>query len=155
MSEQDTSLWSAPMIREAEHVLSEAARQQRPGRYQLEAALQSAHIEGTLTGRPDWHAIAVLYEGLVRTAPTVGAFLGRAAALAEARGPAAGLVGLEEIDDNTARMYQPYWAVRGHLFSRAGRVREALEAYDRAIDLTDDPAIREFLHRRRLQVNVT
>jgi len=153
MSEQDTRLWSTPMIQEAERILSAAARQHRAGRFQLEAALQSAHIEGARTGRPEWHGITVLYEGLVRAAPTVGALVGRAAAIAEASGPAAGLEGLEEIDRDAARSYQPYWAVRAHLLQRLGRAREALDAFDRAIGLTDDTAIQQFLVRRRAQAS--
>ena len=86
----------------------------------FEAALQSAHTEGARTGHTDWHGIAVLYEGLVRASPTVGALVGRAAALAEARGPAAGLAALEAIDPDAVKSYQPYWAVRAHLLQRLG-----------------------------------
>jgi predicted RNA polymerase sigma factor len=151
MSRQDTSLWSVPMIREAEQVLSAAASHHHAGRFQLEAALQSAHIEGAWTGRTDWQAIAVLYEGLVRVAPTVGALVGRAAALAEARDASAGLAALEAIDADSVRGYQPFWAVRAHLLRRSGRAEEALEAFDRAIALTEDPAIRRFLSNRRAE----
>jgi RNA polymerase sigma-70 factor (ECF subfamily) len=151
MSEQDTRLWSTPMIQEAESILAVAAGQRRAGRFQLEAALQSAHIEGARTGQTDWHGIAVLYEGLVLVAPTVGALVGRAAALAEANGPSAGFAGLEEIDADAVRLYQPYWAVRAHLLRRLGRARGALDAYDRAIELTEDAAIRNFLLSRRAQ----
>jgi RNA polymerase sigma-70 factor (ECF subfamily) len=153
MSEQDTRLWSTPMIQEAERILSAAASQHRAGRFQLEAALQSAHIEGARTGRPEWHGITVLYEGLVRAAPTVGALVGRAAAIAEASGPAAGFEGLEEIDRDAARSYQPYWAVRAHLLHCLGRTREALDSFDRAIGLTEDTAIRHFLLGRRAQAS--
>lgn len=149
VSSQDTSTWSAPMIQEAEQLLAAAARQQRPGRFQLEAALQSAHIDGARSGQTDWHAIALLYEGLVRTAPTVGALVGRAAAVAEALDPATGLARLDEIDTIAARSYQPFWAVRAHLLQRLGRTPEARAAFDRAIDLTEDVAVREFLLKAR------
>ncbi len=145
VSSQDTSTWSAPMIQEAEQLLVAAARQERPGRFQLEAALQSAHIDGARSGQTDWHAIALLYEGLVRTAPTVGALVGRAAAVAEALDPATGLARLDEIDAVAARSYQPFWAVRAHLLQRLGRTSEAHTAFGRAIDLTEDVAVREFL----------
>jgi RNA polymerase sigma-70 factor (ECF subfamily) len=151
MSEQDTRVWSAPMIQEADAILSSAARQQRSGRFQLEAALQSAHIESARTGRSDWHAITLLYEGLVRAAPTVGALVGRAAALAEASGAAAGLAALDAIEPVAARAYQPYWAVRAHLLRRLDRPAEAIDAFDRAIALTEDLATRQFLARRRAQ----
>jgi predicted RNA polymerase sigma factor len=155
VSEQDTRSWSMPMIREAEQLLSAAAAQQSAGRFQLEAALQSAHIEGARTGRTDWNGIAVLYEGLVRLAPTTGALVGRAAAVAEATDPATGLAALEGIDPQAADRYQPYWAVRAHLLRRLGRRREALEAYDCAIQLTEDAAVRQFLLRRRADSSAT
>jgi predicted RNA polymerase sigma factor len=148
MSEQDPRLWSAAAIADANHLLAQAARQQRPGRFQLEAALQSAHIDGIRSGRTDWTAITVLYDGLVRIAPTIGARVGQAAALAEASGPTAGLQRLERIEPAITDGYQPYWAVRGHLLRRLGRNVEAAEAIDRAIALTADPAIREFLAAR-------
>jgi predicted RNA polymerase sigma factor len=153
MSEQDARLWSAPLLEEAERELTAAAARQRAGRFQLEAALQSAHVEGTLRGQTDWRAIAVLYEGLLRAAPTAGAFVGRAAALAEAESPAAGLDALDRIDPSSIKSYQPFWAVRAHLLCRAGRVDEALGAYDRAIGLTEDAATRQFLLRRRAELH--
>ena len=127
-------------------------RKRRAGRFQLEAALQSAHVEGALRGQTDWRAIAVLYEGLLRATPTAGAFVGRAAALAEAESPAAGLSALNRIDPSLIKSYQPYWAVRAHLLRRAGRVDEALGAYDRAIGLTEDAATRQFLLCRRAEL---
>ena len=104
MSQQDARLWSEPMLHEAERELAAAAARDRAGRFQLEAALQSAHVEGMQRGRTDWGAIAVLYEGLVRLSPTVGAFVGRAAALAEAQGPASGITALDAIDAASARL---------------------------------------------------
>ena len=155
MLEQDTRLWSAELIREAETMLAGAAAQHRSGRFQLEAALQSAHIDSARTGETNWQVIAVLYEGLVRAAPTIGARVGRAAALAEARAPADGLAALDAIEADAARNYQPYWAVRAHVLSRLGRERDALTAFDRAIELTGDPAIAQFLSARRAQVHST
>jgi len=149
ISEQDTSLWSRTMMEEAERTLATAAQQGRAGRFQLEAALQSAHVERLRGGRVDWQAIAVLYEGLVRLAPAVGAFVGRAAAVAEAYGPAAGLALLDDVPADAVKTYQPYWAVRGHLLQRLSRVRESCDAFDRAIGLTEDEAIRRFLWARR------
>ena len=149
ISEQDTRLWSRPMIDEAERTLAAAARQGRAGRFQLEAALQSAHVERLRGGRVDWRAIAVLYEGLVRIAPAVGALVGRAAAVAEAHGPAAGLALLDDVPDEAVKTYQPFWAVRAHLLQRLGRARESCDAFARAIGLTEDEAIRRFLWARR------
>lgn len=152
LSEQDPARWSRPLIKEAEHLLAEAAQAGRPGRFQLEAAIQSVHARRAVTGVTDWEAVAVLYEGLVRTAPTVGAFVGRAAAVAEARGAAEGWALLGEIPAAAASRYQPYWALAAHLLTRLGRPAEAAGAYDRAIGLSQDPAARDYLvaQRRRL-----
>jgi RNA polymerase sigma-70 factor (ECF subfamily) len=90
----------------------------------------------------------LLYEGLLRLAPTVGARVGYAAALAEARGTDAGLAALERLPADVVSSYQPYWSLRGHLLA-AGRPNEAREAYARAIELSQDPAVRAFLAERR------
>jgi RNA polymerase sigma-70 factor (ECF subfamily) len=82
--EQDVTLWSRSMIEEAEQLLATAGPA-GVGRFQLEAAIQSAHAQRAVTGFANWEAIALLYQGLVRLAPTIGALVGRAAAVAEAR----------------------------------------------------------------------
>ena len=135
---------------EAEAQLSAAARHGRhDGRFQLEAAIQSVHADRRKTGRTDWAAIALFYEHLVRLAPTLGALVGQAVATAEVRGPGAGLEVLDGIGRSIVTSYQPYWAVRAHLLKRLGRVAEAAEAYDQAIGLTEDAAVRRFLLDRR------
>lgn len=147
LSEQDTALWSRTMIEEAEQFLDAAERANRIGRFQLEAAIQSAHARRACTGRTDWESIALLYEGLVRLAPTIGALVGRAAAVAEARGAASGWALLEAIPTEAVKSYQPYWALAAHLLRTMGREEEAQAAYVRAIGLCEDPAMREFLVR--------
>ena len=145
LSEQDAARWSMPMIEEAEQLLSSAASAGRLGRFQLEAAIQSAHAQRLRTGSTDWESIALLYEGLVRFAPTIGATLGRAAAVAEARGAEAGWALLEAIPRDSIQNYQSYWALAAHLLKRMKRSIEARTAYTRAIGLCEDPAMREFL----------
>ena len=149
LSEQDPKQWSFPLIEEAERHLSEAFTQGRSGRFQLEAAIQSVHAERARTGRTDWAAIALFYERLIRISPALGTQAGCAAAVAEAKGPEAGLAVLQSIDRDAIADYQPYWAVRAHILQRLGKTREAAEAYDRAIGLAEDPAVREFLLKRR------
>jgi predicted RNA polymerase sigma factor len=149
LSEQDPTRWSAPLIEEAERHLSEAFTQGRSGRFQLEAAIQSVHAERARTGRTDWAAIALFYERLIRISPALGTQAGYAAAVAEAKGPEAGLAVLDSIDRDAVADYQPYWAVRAHLLQRLGKTREAADAYDRAIGLAEDPAVREFLLQKR------
>jgi len=91
----------------------------------------------------------VFYEHLVQLAPTLGARVAQAAAVAEAHGAAGGLALLDTIDRAAVATYQPFWAVRAHLLRQVGEGADAVEAYDRAIGLTEDPAIRRFLPERR------
>jgi predicted RNA polymerase sigma factor len=149
LSEQDCEKWSRPLIEEAERHLAEAASRDRSGRFQLEAAIQSVHAERARSGRIQWNAIVMFYEQLVRISPTVGTRTGHAAAMAEAKGAEAGLEALDGIDAADVSAYQPYWAVRAHLLQRLGKTPEALDAFDRAIGLTEDPAVRRFLLQRR------
>jgi RNA polymerase sigma-70 factor (ECF subfamily) len=148
LSRQDVTRWAWPMIAEAERALLGAARAGAPGRFQLEAAIQSAHAQSVRGGPTDWEAIALLYEGLVRVTPTLGARVGRAAALAEARGAASGLAALDALPAETVAGYQPYWAVRAHLLAALGR-DDAAGAYVRAIELCEDEAVRGFLTAQR------
>ncbi|SDR42046.1 RNA polymerase sigma-70 factor, ECF subfamily [Rhizobiales bacterium GAS113] len=148
LSNQDPVRWSQPMIEEAEQLLLAAHEANRIGRFQLEAAIQSVHARRAVTGDTDWEALALLYEGLTRFAPTLGALVGRAAAVAEARNAEAGWALLEAIPEGAVDHYQSYWALAAHLLARLQRVEEALSAYSRAIGLCEDPAIREFLAQR-------
>jgi len=146
---QDLRRWSRPMIEEAEEVLAGAARLKAAGRFQLEAAIQSVHAQRVRTGETDWEAVTLLYEGLLRHAPTMGARVAHAAALGEARDAEAGLAALDAIPPDEVATYQPYWALRGHVLKALGRAPEAGEAYERAIGLSEDPAVRVFLLGRR------
>jgi predicted RNA polymerase sigma factor len=149
LSEQDPKLWSLPLIEEAECHLAEAFKHGRSGRFQLEAAIQSVHAERARSGRTDWAAIALFYEQLIRISPALGTRVGYAAAVAEAKGPEAGLNALNSIDQGAVSQYQPYWAVRAHLLQRLGKTQEASDAYERAVGLAEDPAVREFLLQKR------
>jgi predicted RNA polymerase sigma factor len=149
LSEQDPKQWSLPLLEEAEHQLAEAFEQGRVGRFQLEAAIQSAHAERAHSGRTGWVAIALFYEQLLKISPALGTRVGYAAAVAEASGPEAGLAILDSMDRDAATNYQPYWAVRAHFLQRLGRTREACDAYDCAIGLAEDPAVKEFLLQKR------
>jgi RNA polymerase sigma-70 factor (ECF subfamily) len=91
----------------------------------------------------------MFYEQLIRISPTLGTRTGYAAAVAEAKGPEAGLAALDAIDAEAISAYQPYWAVRAHLLQRLQKTPEALDAFDRAIGLAEDPAVRQFLLQRR------
>ena len=120
------------------------------GRYQLEAAVQSAHGVRRRTGQSDWAAIERLYDALSTIIDSPVVAINRAIAIAETRGPAAGLGALDAIaDDARLAEYQPYWAARAGLLGRIGEHAAADQAYERAIGLEADPAVRHFLQQRR------
>jgi predicted RNA polymerase sigma factor len=87
----------------------------------------------------------------MRVSPTLGTRAAYAAAVAKANGPEAGLAVLESIDPDAVSHYEPYWVVCVHLLQRLGKTREAAGAYDRAIGLAEDPAVREFPLQKRAQ----
>jgi RNA polymerase sigma-70 factor, ECF subfamily len=150
LAEQDMATWDTCLIDQAEALLKRAAGLGSIGRYQLEAAVQSAHTTRRLTGLTDWSAISRLYDALSAIAPSPVVSINRAVAVAEAQGAAAGLAELDLIaSDRRLVDYQPYWAARAGLLSRLGQARQAAEAYDRAIGLEHDPAVRRFLQERR------
>ena len=148
LDQQDTTRWLVNLMEDAEKLLRTAAGFGQAGHYQLEAAIQSIHAARIKTGKIDWQEIALLYEGLVRLAPNIGASVGRAVALAQAGNPSAGLNALDALPQSSIVNYQPFWAARGHLLRLLNRNQEAHEAFTRAASLTDDPALREYLFKR-------
>ena len=150
LDEQDTARWNAAMIDEAEVLLHRASRMNAIGRYQLEAALQSAHAVRRIKGRADWDAILALYDALLAMTGSPVVAINRAIAVAETQGPEAGLAALDgPARDPRLSQYQPFWAARAELLARTGQAQEADGAYERAIGLETDPAIRAFLQRKR------
>jgi RNA polymerase sigma-70 factor (ECF subfamily) len=93
----------------------------------------------------NWQALALLYEGLIQLSPTLGALVSHAAAIAEAQGLEYGLTRLDAIPMESIKSYQPYWALKAHLLKQLGLETESQQAYVRAIGLTEDSALREFL----------
>lgn len=150
LEEQNVALWRTAMQGEAELLLLRAAEADRIGRFQLEAAIQSAHAARRSRGEADWDAIVMLYEALARFTPSPVVQLNRAAALARRDGAAAGLAALEALTAPALRSYQPYWALRADLLARLGRIEEARAAYDEAIARERDAAVVRFLSERRM-----
>jgi predicted RNA polymerase sigma factor len=141
LDEQDPALWDKALMARGEALLHRAHGFGRPGRYQFEAAIQSAHCS-----RPvDWSALRRLHRALLRVAPSLGGAVALAAVDAEIDGPDAGLQSLDAITDPAAQGFQPAWTTRAHLLARAGRATAAVAAYRRAIDLTTDAAVAEYL----------
>ncbi len=149
LSEQDTDLWDAELLKLAEAELRRASAQGPTGRYQLEAAIQSAHVARRLSGFDTWPAILALYDHLLALTRSPVALLNRAIALAEVEGPEPALASIATLaEDKRMLDYQPYWAARGELLARTGRAEEAAESLRLAMGLADDPAVRAFLMRR-------
>ncbi|MFI5085941.1 MAG: RNA polymerase sigma factor, partial [Actinomycetales bacterium] len=154
LEDQDTRLWDAGLIRAGEAMLLRAHASGRPGRFQLEAAIQSVHCARAATGATDWAALVALYSALVRLAPTLGARVSLAAAIGRAEGPAAGLAVLDRLAGEPAvsaavGRFQPAWATRAALLAAAGRTEEAAAAYGKAAALSTEPAVRRYLLDRR------
>ncbi len=152
LEEQDTSLWDRALLVDAEKALANAARNLSLGRFQIEASIQAVHAARRRTGTTDWSEMRLLYAGLVKVAPTIGAQTGEAAVLMETDGPAAALAVLDVIPEIARRSYQPWWATRGHALARLGQNEEARDAFDRAIGLSDDPAARLYLATRKARL---
>ncbi|HZP65456.1 MAG TPA: DUF6596 domain-containing protein [Rudaea sp.] len=148
LSEQDVTQWSRAFIDEAQSLLGAASRRGKLGRFQLEAAIQSVHALRAERGAVDWDALCLLYDALLRIAPTIGAAVSRVAAMAEAHGPAAAWQALEALPAAEMDGYQPYWALRASLLARLQQRSEAASAYERAIGLCSDAPMREFLVQR-------
>jgi predicted RNA polymerase sigma factor len=140
LAEQDPALWDWQMI----HALGSI------GRYQLEAALQSAHVHRCRTGHANWAAVVQLYDALFALTGSPVVAINRALAIAEMHGATAALEAMPEAAaDMRLAEYQPYWAARAELLAKTGAHGEARRAYEIAIGLERDPAVRRFLQRRQ------
>jgi len=145
LHEQTSADWDHALIGEAEGLLQQASQLGQSGRFQLEAAIQSAHLAPAFGRTPNDRAILALYDALLGHAPTVAVLVNRAAALARVHGTDAGLDAIDAIPADVVRSYQPWWALRLHLLRQCGRFEEAEAACERAIGLTSDPALRAYL----------
>ena len=150
LHEQDAAQWDQALIARANAALLQASTHRSPGPFQLEAAIQAAHAQGRLEGRVPWDDITRLYERLLELAPTVGACIAHAVAVAHAApDPAAGLRLLDAIEPERVASHQPWWAARAHLLAMAGAHADAASAYGRALGLTVEPRLRAWLEQRR------
>jgi predicted RNA polymerase sigma factor len=153
LAQQDPALWNAAMIREAEALLLRARTLGPIARYQLEAALQSAHIERCRTGRNNWPAVVELYDALFALTASPVVAINRALAWAEIHGTSAALDELGKIAaDARLAEYQPFWAAKAELLARAGEKDQARATYEIAIGLEPDPSVRRFLQRRQSEM---
>jgi len=150
LAEQDPALWDSRMIYEAEALLVRASGLGSIGRYQLEGALQSAHVYRRLTGRDNWASVVQLYDALLALSGSPVVAINRSLAIAEIHGAGAALDALQEVAADARLIeYQPYWAARAELLAKTGASGDARHAYEIAIGLERDPAVRRFLQNRQ------
>jgi predicted RNA polymerase sigma factor len=149
LAEQDPALWDSQMIAEAEGLLLRASNLRSIGRYQLEGALQSAHVFRRNTGRANWAEVVQLYDAIWAISGSPVVAINRALAIAELRDASAALAAMPDVAaDTRLAEYQPYWAARAELLAKTGAHGEARHAYEVAIGLERDPAVRRFLQKR-------
>ncbi|MCG8490383.1 MAG: hypothetical protein MI743_02105, partial [Sneathiellales bacterium] len=146
---QNTSLWNEEFINHAQMRLQEAYNMSAPGRFQIEAAIESVHINRRKTGLVDWKALNKLYHALMKFAPSAGAMVAQSVVTANLHGPNEGLKSMAALEKETGRNFQPLWAAKAELFSRTGDVANAKECYDKAISLTTDATVIRFLENQK------
>jgi RNA polymerase sigma-70 factor (ECF subfamily) len=146
-AEQDRSLWDHGALEEGRGLVLRALSLRAPGPFQIKAAIAACHAETP----PDWPQIAALYGALLAYEDTPVIRLSRAVALGEVHGPAAALDAIAPLADSLAS-FQPFHAVSAEFLARAGHVERAKIVYDDAIMLTEDPADRLFLIKRRARL---
>ena len=148
LEEQDPTRWDGALVESGEIALWRAAQQGQSGRFQIEASIQSMHADRLRTGTTDWEAIAKAYDLLMHAYPTLGAAIGYAAALGRTGEPTDALAVLDGLDADRVERHQPYWAVRAWILAELHRSEDARSAYERAIGLTADAAVRDWLVER-------
>jgi predicted RNA polymerase sigma factor len=155
LAEQELAHWDSQMILEAEELLRRAGAMGRIGRYQLEAAVQSAHVYRCRTGQANWPDVVKLYDALFALTGSPVVAINRALAIGEMHGAGAGLAALPDpAADVRLAEYQPFWAARAALLAKTDAHQEARQAYEIAIGLEPNDAIRRFLQRRQSALHI-
>jgi RNA polymerase sigma-70 factor (ECF subfamily) len=150
LADQDRSVWDRRLIAEGQDLVRECLRRNRPGPYQIQAAINAVHSDAASAAETDWGQIVVLYDQLTAVAPSPVVTMHRAVAVAEVSGPAAGLALLDGLELSRHHLFH---AVRADLLRRLGRRDEAVMAYDAAIALAGNVSDRTFLRRRRASLD--
>jgi RNA polymerase sigma-70 factor (ECF subfamily) len=149
---QDRRLWDRDLMTEGQAIVRACVRRGQPGPYQVQAAINAVHSVAPSFGDTDWHAILTLYDQLYALMPTPVVALNRAVALAEVRGPAAGLAAVDDLRSPAMDRYYLFHAARADLLRRLGRPAEAAAAYDAARSLTANPVEQAFLDAQHAAV---
>ncbi|MFG2602465.1 RNA polymerase sigma factor [Streptomyces sp. NPDC048514] len=146
LPEQDRTRWDRELIAEGQGLVGRCLRRNRPGPYQIQAAINAVHSDAPTAAATDWRQILQLYDQLTALAPSPVVALNRAVAVAETQGPARALA---LVDTLGLRRYHVLHAVRADLLRRLGRTAEAATEYGLAAGLADSEAERVYLERRR------
>jgi RNA polymerase sigma-70 factor (ECF subfamily) len=142
LGEQDRTRWDRALIAEGQAIVRQCLRRDRPGSYQIQAAINAVHADAATAEQTDWAQVLALYDQLLAVTPSPVVALNRAIAIGEVHGPAAALTLVEDLDlDN----YYPFHATRADLLRRLGRSSDAAAAYERAADLAPTESERDFL----------
>ena len=149
LPDQDRTRWDRALIDEGQVLVRACLRRNRPGPYQVQAAITAVHSDAPTAAGTDWHQIVQLYDQLLAVAPGPVVRLNRAVAQAEVEGPAPALAAVDALD---LAGYHLFHATRADLLRRLGREAEAARAYDAALALATNAAERRFLERRRAEV---
>jgi len=149
LPDQDRTKWDRELIAQGQDLVRACLRRNRPGPYQIQAAINAVHADARTAADTDWRQILALYDQLIVVSPTPVVALNRAVAIAEVDGPARALAVIEGLD---LGRYHLFHATRADLLRRLGRHAEAIDAYDEALALTQNAAERTFLQRRRQEV---
>jgi RNA polymerase sigma-70 factor, ECF subfamily len=147
LADQDRDLWDGDLVAEGQAIVRRCLRRDQPGPYQIQAAINAVHSDAPDVLATDWAQIVQLYDQLLAHDPTPVVALHRAVAVAEVDGPATALALVGSLDLDTHYLFH---AVRADLLRRLGRDVEAVAACQKAIDLTNNTAERNYL-RRNLQ----
>jgi RNA polymerase sigma-70 factor (ECF subfamily) len=146
LADQDRALWDRALIEEGRDLVRQCIARNRPGPYQIQAAINAVHSDAANIEETDWRQILELYDQLIALAPTPTAALNRAVALAEVEGPYRALAAVDQLDLSG---YYLFHALRADLLRRLGRNAEAKREYDAAIAHSNNPAEKGFLQQRR------
>jgi RNA polymerase sigma-70 factor (ECF subfamily) len=146
LADQDRTRWDRALIAEGQALVRQCLRRGQPGPYQIQAAINAVHSDAPVAAATDWDQILKLYDQLLAVAPGPVVALNRAVAVAEVRGPQAGLALVDELSLDG---YYLFHAIRADLLRRLGREAEAALAYSEAIERTQNAAERRFLVQAR------
>jgi len=149
LAEQDRRLWNRDLLAEGQAIVRACVKRNRPGPYQIQAAINAVHSIAPDIDSTDWEAILTLYNQLFALTPTPIVALNRAVALGEVRGPAAGLTAVDDLASSGLDSYYLFHATRADLLRRLGRTTEAAAAYATARTLTANPVEQAFLDAQR------